>query len=79
MKKNPRKKQEAKPEAPPTYVEAMRKIGLEAVIEIQSSNSNGMHLWFPLREEFTTHKHGMESAEHLSIKRLELGGGDKVG
>ena len=27
MKKNPRKKQEAKPEAPPTYVEAMRKIG----------------------------------------------------
>ena len=27
MKKTPRKKQEAKPETPPTYVEVMRKIG----------------------------------------------------
>ena len=27
MKKKPRKKQEAQPETPPTYVEAMRKIG----------------------------------------------------
>ena len=27
MKKRPRKKQEAKPETPPTYVEVMRKIG----------------------------------------------------
>ena len=31
-------------------LEAMKKIGLEAVIEFQSSYSNGIHLWFPLRE-----------------------------